>query len=73
MNGTVTNAERIPAAPSVRHSGTPERLRALSTRDGARLAFVEKLKMPCRAGFRPVTNDDQAVGVAAGRVERRGP
>ncbi len=73
VNGTVTNAERTPAAPSVRHSGTPERLRALSRRDGARFAFVEKLKMPWRAGFRPVRNDDQAVGVAAGTVERSGP
>ena len=66
MNGTVTKAERIPAAPSVRQSGVPERLRALSTRDGARLAFVEKLKMPCRAGLRPVRKVDHAVGVAAG-------
>ena len=73
MKGTVTKAERMPAAPSVRHSGAPERLAALSTRWVARLALDEKLKMPCRPGFRPVRKDDQAVGVTAGRVERSGP
>ena len=73
MNGTVTNADRIPAAPSVRQSGVPARLRPLSTRDWARLALVEKLKMPWRAGLSPVTNVDHAVGVAAGSVERRRP
>ena len=29
--------------------------------------------MPCPAGFRPVRNDDHAVGVTAGMVERSGP
>lgn len=73
VNGIVTNAERMPAAPSRRQSGVPARLAALSTRCGLRFGFVEKLKIPCPAGLRPVRNDDHAVGVTAGIVERSGP
>ena len=73
MNGTVTNAERRPAAPSARQKGAPPRVAALSMRCVPRFGFVEKLKMPCPAGLRPVRNDDQAVGVTAGIVERSGP
>ena len=73
VNGIVTNAERTPAAPSGRQNGVPERLRAFSTRDWARFGLLVKLKMPCPPGLRPVRNDDQAVGVIAGIVERSGP
>src|SRR5690348_17644815 len=73
VKGTVTNAERMPACPSIRHSGAPDRLAALSTRESERFGFEEKLKMPWPAGLRPVRNDDQAVGVTAGMVERSGP
>ena len=60
-------------APSRRQSGIPARLAALSTRCGLRFGLVEKLKIPWPAGLRPVRNDDHAVGVTAGIVERSGP
>ena len=63
----------MPALPSSRQIGVPARLAALSTCWGPRLGLVEKLKIPCPAGFRPVRNDDQAVGVTAGIVDRRRP
>ena len=69
----MTNAERTPPAPRSRHSGAPDRLAALSTRERPRLGLDEKLKMPCPAGLRPVRNDDHAVGVTAGMVDRSGP
>src|SRR5262245_43470879 len=68
-----TNADRAAAAPRTRQNGLPPRLAALSTRCGLRFGLVEKLKIPCPAGFRPVRKDDQAVGVTAGMVERSGP
>src|SRR6478672_3356497 len=73
VNGTVTKAERTPPAPRSRHSGAPDRLAALSTRDRPRFGLDEKLKMPWPAGLRPVRNDDHAVGVTAGIVERSDP
>ena len=69
----MTNAERTPPAPSNRQSGAPVRPAALSTRERPRFGFDEKLKMPWPAGLSPVRNDDQAVGVTAGIVERSGP
>ena len=73
MNGTVMNADRIPPAPSSRHSGTPAREAALSNRFWTRLGFVENPKIPCPAGFIPVRKEDHAVGVNAGNVERSRP
>ena len=74
MNGIVTNAERIArGAERAARTASPTRLAALSTRWRARFGFVEKLKIPCPPGLRPVRNDDQAVGVIAGIVERSGP
>ncbi len=73
VKGTSTNDERLPAASSMRHSGVPPRAAALSTRKPPRSGLVEKLKMPCRPGSRPVRNVDQATGVIDGSVERRLP
>jgi hypothetical protein len=73
VKGTVTNAERTPPALRSRHSGAPVLLAALSTRERPRFGLEEKLKIPWPAGLRPVRNDDHAVGVTAGIVERSGP
>jgi hypothetical protein len=67
------NAERTPATPSARQNGVPERLTAFSTRDCERFGLLVKFKIPCPPGLRPVRNDDQAVGVIAGIVDRSGP
>ena len=72
VKGTVTNADRMPAAPRARQKGAPPRVAALSILCVPRFGFLEKLKMPCPAGLSPVRNDDQAVGVTAGTVERSG-
>jgi hypothetical protein len=69
VNGTVTNAERMPAAPRCRQKGVPARLAALSTRWTPRFGFAAKLKMPWPAGLRPVRKEDHAVGVTAGIVD----
>ena len=73
VNGTVMNADRIPPAPAVANSGSPpekRRYRACSERgsDSWRIR-----RFPCPAGFIPVRNDDHAVGVNAGNVDRSAP
>src|SRR4051812_20666493 len=73
VNGTPTYAERMPAAASRRQMGVPARLAALSSFCVPRFGFVVKLKIPWLPGLRPVMNDDHAVGVKAGIVERSGP
>ena len=73
VNGMPTYAERTPAAPSSRQIGVPPRLAALSSFAVPRFGFVVKLKTPWPPGLSPVMNDDHAVGVNAGIVERSAP
>ena len=73
VKGMPTYAERIPAEPRRRQIGVPVRLAALSSFCPPRFGLVWKSKIPWPAGFSPVRNVDQAVGVKAGIVERSAP